>query len=80
MRYQAGKNLPWWFKTYVLRQKGLVKPQLYKLGDLPQAPSVTAQIKYAWNAGVLRKKTVAKPEARGKPVVPPTEATAEKQV
>lgn len=80
MKYQAGKNLPWWFKTYVLRRKGLAKPQLYKLGGLPQAPSVTAQMKYAWNAGVLRKKGVAKPEAQDKPVAPPSEAFAEKQV
>ena len=80
MKYQATENLPWWFKTYVLRKKGLVKPQLYKLGGLPQAPSVTAQMKYAWNAGVLRKKRVAKPTAREQHVASPSEAFAEKQV
>lgn len=79
MKYQVRKNLPWWFKTYVLRRKGLAKPQLYKLGGLPQAPSVTAQIKYAWNSGVLRKKDVAKPDAHEKPVAPVDEAFAEKQ-
>lgn len=30
MNYQLKKNLPWWFKTYVLRQKGHAKPLLYK--------------------------------------------------
>jgi sugar porter (SP) family MFS transporter len=33
MRYQVGQNLPWWFKTYIMRQKGLQKPILYKLGN-----------------------------------------------
>jgi hypothetical protein len=80
MKYQATKNLPWWFKTYVLRKKGLAKPQLYKLGGLPQAPSVISQMKYAWNAGVLRKKGVLKPTAREQHVAPPSEAFAEKQV
>lgn len=79
MKYQATQNLPWWFRTYVLRRKGLAKPQLYKLGNLPQAPSVTAQLKYFWSAGVLRKKGVAKPEARGQPVASTNEAFAEKQ-
>lgn len=37
MNYQLGKNLPWWFNTYVLRKKGLAKPQLYHFGD--DAPS-----------------------------------------
>jgi hypothetical protein len=31
MEYQAGKNRPRWFKTYVLRRKGLSKPQLTTL-------------------------------------------------
>jgi hypothetical protein len=31
MEYQAGKNRPRWFKTYVLRRKGLSKPQLITL-------------------------------------------------
>ena len=78
MKYQATQNLPWWFRTYVLHRKGLAKPQLYKLGNLPQAPSVTAQLKYFWSAGVLRKKGVAKPEARGQPVASTNEAFAEK--
>lgn len=29
MRYQTFTVLPWWFKTYVFRQKGLVCPPLY---------------------------------------------------
>ncbi|KAL5116610.1 hypothetical protein ACEQ8H_005488 [Pleosporales sp. CAS-2024a] len=33
MRYQVSQKLPWWFKTYVLRKKGLAKPMLYKLSD-----------------------------------------------
>ncbi|KAF1954160.1 MFS transporter [Byssothecium circinans] len=33
MKYQVSENLPWWFKTYVLRKKGLKKPVLYKFGD-----------------------------------------------
>lgn len=80
MKYQATKNLPWWFKTYILRKKGLAKPQLYKFGGLPQAPSVTAQMKYAWNAGVLRKRDVSKPAAQEQHVIPSSEASAEKQV
>ena len=37
--YQLKKNLPWWFKTYVLRQKGHAKPQLYKFDDrVPNPP------------------------------------------
>ncbi|PSN74444.1 hypothetical protein BS50DRAFT_642797 [Corynespora cassiicola Philippines] len=39
MKYQATQNLPWWFKTYVLRRKGLSKPQLYKF-DNGSAPAV----------------------------------------
>lgn len=34
MKYQVGQNLPWWFKTYVLRKKGLAKPVLYKFDDV----------------------------------------------
>ncbi|KAL1597031.1 hypothetical protein SLS60_008613 [Paraconiothyrium brasiliense] len=30
MKYQVSQNLPWWFKTYILRKKGLAKPVLYK--------------------------------------------------
>lgn len=33
MNYQVKQNLPWWFKTYILRRKGLSKPQLYKIGN-----------------------------------------------
>jgi hypothetical protein len=29
MKYQARQNLSWWFNTYVLRRKDLIKPQLY---------------------------------------------------
>jgi hypothetical protein len=77
MKYQAGKNLPWWFKTYILRRKGLVKPQLYKLAGTPETPSVTAQMKYAWQAGVLRKKNLEKPHAYKRNVPPPAETFAE---
>jgi len=79
MKYQAGKNLPWWFKTYVLRRKGLPKPQLYKLAGMPESPSVTAQIKYAWHAGVLRRKNVEKPRASGRGAAPPVETFAESE-
>jgi hypothetical protein len=63
MKYQAGQNLPWWFKTYVLRQKGLSKPQLYKFGDQRPPVSVTAQMSYAWNTYILRKEGLVKPDA-----------------
>lgn len=62
MKYQAGPNFQWWFKTYVLRQKGLTKPQLYKLGNQRPPVSVTHQMSYAWNTYVLRKKGLAKPD------------------
>jgi hypothetical protein len=29
MKYQVGTVAPYWFKTQVLRQKGLTSPQLY---------------------------------------------------
>ncbi|KAF2703468.1 MFS transporter [Pleomassaria siparia CBS 279.74] len=38
MKYQTGKNAPWWFKTYILRRKGLVKPQLYKFSNEEYVP------------------------------------------
>jgi hypothetical protein len=63
MRYQVTQNLPWWFNTYILRRRGLSKPVLYKLGNLPPSPSVTAQISYAWNTYVLRKKGLTPPDA-----------------
>lgn len=63
MRYQAKQNLPWWFKTYILRRKGLSKPLLYKLGDQRPPVSVTHQISYAWNTYILRKKGLVKPDA-----------------
>jgi hypothetical protein len=63
MRYQVTQNLPWWFKTYILRQKGLSKPVLYKLGNAHQSPSVTAQMSYAWNTYILRKKGLTPPDA-----------------
>ncbi|KAJ4293441.1 hypothetical protein N0V90_008724 [Kalmusia sp. IMI 367209] len=34
MNYQLTKNLPWWFKTYILRKKGLAKPVLYKFDEI----------------------------------------------
>ena len=30
MRYQVGTVAPYWFKTVVLRRKGLTPPQLYR--------------------------------------------------
>ncbi|KAF2852082.1 D-xylose-proton symporter [Plenodomus tracheiphilus IPT5] len=62
MKYQAGENLPWWFKTYVLRKKGLSKPQLYKFGDQRPPVSVTAQVSYAFNTYVRRRKGLVKPD------------------
>jgi sugar porter (SP) family MFS transporter len=41
MKYQATQNLPWWFKTYVMRQKGLTKPVLYKLDNIAREPVAT---------------------------------------
>ena len=38
MKYQTSQNFPWWFKTYVLRRKGLVKPQLYKFSNEEYVP------------------------------------------
>jgi hypothetical protein len=64
MKYQAGKNLPWWFKTYILRRKDPSRQGLYNFGDGQRPPvSVTAQMRYAWNRYVLRKKGLAKPDA-----------------
>jgi hypothetical protein len=63
MRYQVSQNLPWWFKTYVLRQKGLSKPVLYKLTNHHQNVSVTHQMSYAWNTYILRKKGLTPPDA-----------------
>jgi hypothetical protein len=39
MKYQATQNLPWWFKTYIMRRKGLAKPVLYKLDSIVRSPS-----------------------------------------
>ncbi|KAF2113565.1 hypothetical protein BDV96DRAFT_114241 [Lophiotrema nucula] len=33
MKYQTGPNLKWWFNTYIMRRKGLVKPQLSHFDD-----------------------------------------------
>ena len=33
MRYQLGQVVPYWFKTTVLRRKGLTSPVLYKFGN-----------------------------------------------
>lgn len=33
MKYQLTEVLPWWVKTYLLRRKGLVCPELYKFED-----------------------------------------------
>lgn len=70
MKYQAGPNLTWWIKTYILRKKGLSKPILYKLDDQRPPVSVTAQLSYAWNTYILRKKGLVKPNAyvRASPV------------
>lgn len=67
MKYQAGENLSWWFKTYILRKKGLAKPQLYRFADQKPPISVTAQIGWAWNTYVLRKKGLVKPGAYVQP-------------
>lgn len=29
MRFQAGKQLPWWFRRWVFMRKGEVEPRLY---------------------------------------------------
>jgi hypothetical protein len=34
MKHQAGPNLSWWIKTYILRKKGLAKPILYKFDEV----------------------------------------------
>jgi len=68
MKYQAGPNLQWWIKTYILRKKGLTKPVLYKLGDHGRPPvSVTHQISYAFNTYILRRKGLVKPDAYVRP-------------
>jgi hypothetical protein len=80
MKYQASQNLPWWIKTYVLRRKGLAKPQLYKLAGQPETPSVRAQMSYAWQSGVLRRKNVAKPTVfKNHSTAPPAETFAESE-
>jgi hypothetical protein len=38
MNYQLKQALPWGFKTYILRKKGLPRPQLYRFGDDTPAP------------------------------------------
>ncbi|KAF2871278.1 hypothetical protein BDV95DRAFT_595142 [Massariosphaeria phaeospora] len=38
MKYQVGKNLPWWFKRYVLHRPHLEKPLLYKFGATALPP------------------------------------------
>lgn len=63
MQYQVRENLPWWVKSYVLRRKGLAKPQLYKFNDQREPVSVTAQLGYAWNTYVRRRKGLVKPNA-----------------
>jgi hypothetical protein len=70
MSYQVGQNLPWWFKTYVLRRKGLSKPVLYILDSVGSSASVTVQLSYAWNTYILRKKGLPSPNAyvRAQPV------------
>lgn len=63
MRYQVTQNLPWWWKTYILRRPGLSKPILYQLGNVHQSTSVTTQLSYAWNKFILRKKGLTHPDA-----------------
>jgi hypothetical protein len=41
MKYQTSQNFPWWFRTYVLRRKGLAKPQLYKFNNEEYIPKPT---------------------------------------
>lgn len=33
MKFQWGKQLPWWFRKWVLRKKGEAEPQLYHFAD-----------------------------------------------
>lgn len=33
MNYQVGTVLPYWFKTQILRKKGLQEPKLYQFGE-----------------------------------------------
>lgn len=40
MKFQAGQMVPWWFKRYILRRKGLPQPQLYKF-DVDEHRTVT---------------------------------------
>jgi hypothetical protein len=39
MNYQLTKNLPWWWKRYILRQKHLPKPILYKFDEYESSPA-----------------------------------------
>ncbi|KAF2260609.1 MFS transporter [Lojkania enalia] len=39
MKFQTTQAFPWWFKTYVLRRKGLRKPELYRFEDEAYVPS-----------------------------------------
>jgi Sugar (and other) transporter len=41
MKYQGGKAAPYWFKTHILRRKGLPEPQLYKFDEVDIAPKRT---------------------------------------
>jgi hypothetical protein len=36
MSYQTGEVLPYWFKTQILRRKGLPAPSLYQKAQLDQ--------------------------------------------
>ena len=40
MKFQTGKVAPWFVKTYILRQKGLEEPQLYKFDEIEPAPNM----------------------------------------
>ncbi|KAF2179831.1 MFS transporter [Zopfia rhizophila CBS 207.26] len=42
MKYQAGPNLRWWFKKYILRRSTLPKPQLYKFDNEEYIPAAGA--------------------------------------
>jgi hypothetical protein len=51
MRYQVGTVLPWWFKKYVLRQKGATCPPLYSFdGHVQGDGEFEEQVRRASNA------------------------------
>ena len=45
MAYQVKNVLPYWFKTQMLRRKGLVSPQLYKFDNELDNRQIAADVK-----------------------------------